>query len=817
MVYDVHSIEAKRRKGGKTEYFIQWKDHLPSENTWEPMSNLQGSEELVNEFEKAWQAKYDAAEAEASQDRERRRHTPPQAPQGTRPGQAQDTPLHQAQDLNRVDVNAAVEGRAASASALGIHTTLLFLPADHGFAPSGRGQRGTGSLRNNRSCVYKAYSQVNCDGHMCWSCECPSKNNNELKCGIVPSSTNNTTNMWSHLRNHHPEVFTSLHRHAVMPNEITSVEPSPSRPAMAVRPKFSLQTKGQADCLTTEWILASHSALNAGQHKRYKALISFLTGSAYAAPTYYTVKKHTTMYACDGRQMSSDFVAKLLADGIKPAGALDPWSDNGIGLLGVQLHGIDRQPPSISISTPEPPLSIWELQTHLAGASPFGGSHHTAAVIKAQYDGDLRKLKVFNPVQDLFANVIDGASNMQAALADRFALWCNVHKLQRSVELFRSYADIVPILAKCRGTVGHFNHSTIGKNELKTYQAEAGLSPHNLTQDVVIRWSSMHDMLDDLRVNREPLMVYDIRAKNPGAVYGANKLCHDDWAVVNGMITVLQPAADGTRLLEGDQYVTSSLVVPTIRKVLFYADPSHSLPIPWSTTHQSISHEQLPVEVQGARQAYYDDLCERWLEEMDTDHYYFWFNCSILDPRFKSLDNILGLTDSDKTDARASFDSLYRMHWAPAVDMELSVSDSEPIDVDAAPPTRNETAVCGRRSHVNLVSFLSPQSGERIQPESNAKKNELEVYFALPDADLSTDPLLWWPRHEKLLPSLSRMARQFLGVPASSAAVERLFSGVGKDFAKQRQAMNEETLEEVTWARSYIKKKYEHENEFESH
>ena len=49
--------------------------------------------------------------------------------------------------------------------------------------------------------------------------------------------------------------------------------------------------------------------------------------------------------------------------------------------------------------------------------------------------------------------------------------------------------------------------------QLKVYQAEAGLSPHNLTQDIVIRWSSMHDMLDDLRVNREPIMVYDIRAK----------------------------------------------------------------------------------------------------------------------------------------------------------------------------------------------------------------------------------------------------------------------------------------------------------------
>ena len=74
---------------------------------------------------------------------------------------------------------------------------------------------------------------------------------------------------------------------------------------------------------------------------------------------------------------------------------------------------------------------------------------------------------------------------------------------------------------------------------------------------------------------------------------------------------------------------------------------------------------------------------------------------------------------------------------------------------------------------------------------------------------LDTDPLEWWPKYEKLLPSLSRMARQFLGVPASPAAVERLFSGVGQDFSKQRQSMIEETLEEVTWARSCIKDKAE--------
>ena len=88
---------------------------------------------------------------------------------------------------------------------------------------------------------------------------------------------------------------------------------------------------------------------------------------------------------------------------------------------------------------------------------PFGKEHHTAAVIRQHYDADMKQLGASDPVEDLFANLIDGAANMQATLADRLALWCNVHKLQRSVELFRSNNGIHPVLTKCRGLVGHFN------------------------------------------------------------------------------------------------------------------------------------------------------------------------------------------------------------------------------------------------------------------------------------------------------------------------------------------------------------------------
>ena len=264
-------------------------------------------------------------------------------------------------------------------------------------------------------------------------------------------------------------------------------------------------------------------------------------------------------------------------------------------------------------------------------------------------------------------------------------------------------------------------------------------------------------------------------------------------------------------MLEGDQYVTSSLVVPTIYNIMYYTDPLSLLRVPWSLTGRTMSHAQLHVEVQEARVEYSTDLQRRFRHDIDTCTKSFWFHCSLLDPRFRSLKNILGLTDSEITGARASFDSLYRMHWSPT--LELSCSDSDEPEISEpvrATPIRNETADCGRRAPVNLMSFLSPEQGtqgDEPQPESPIV-DELQLYFSLPDASLDTDPLEWWPKHEKLLPSLSRMARQFLGVPASSAAVERLFSGVGQDFCKQRQAMSEETLEEVTRARSYVKRKY---------
>merc|ERR1712099_216726 len=50
--YEVESIVSKRESDeGKVEYLVKWKGWNASDNTWEPVENLESSQELIDEFE----------------------------------------------------------------------------------------------------------------------------------------------------------------------------------------------------------------------------------------------------------------------------------------------------------------------------------------------------------------------------------------------------------------------------------------------------------------------------------------------------------------------------------------------------------------------------------------------------------------------------------------------------------------------------------------------------------------------------------------------------------------------------------------------
>jgi len=50
--YEVESVISKRStEEGKVEYLVKWKGYDASDNTWEPIENLESSQELIDEFE----------------------------------------------------------------------------------------------------------------------------------------------------------------------------------------------------------------------------------------------------------------------------------------------------------------------------------------------------------------------------------------------------------------------------------------------------------------------------------------------------------------------------------------------------------------------------------------------------------------------------------------------------------------------------------------------------------------------------------------------------------------------------------------------
>ena len=100
-----------------------------------------------------------------------------------------------------------------------------------------------------------------------------------------------------------------------------------------------------------------------------------------------------------------------------------------------------------------------------------------------------------------------------------------------------------------------------------------------------------------------------------------------------------------------------------------------------------------------------------------------------------------------------------------------------------------------------MTHFVSSPSAPGPEVAPSTIGSEIERYLRLPQIPVidssgrDQDILAWWRHESPDFPHLSKMARQFLTAPASSASVERLFSSVCKMHDDLKKNTSEETLE----------------------
>ena len=80
--------------------------------------------------------------------------------------------------------------------------------------------------------------------------------------------------------------------------------------------------------------------------------------------------------------------------------------------------------------------------------------------------------------------------------------------------------------------------------------------------------------------------------------------------------------------------------------------------------------------------------------------------------------------------------------------------------------------------------------------------SEIESYSRQPTLSDDTDPLQYWKMAQQKFPNLSRIAIDVLSLPASSAAVERIFSIAGKLFRPDRCRLTTKHFEQLMFIRA---------------
>lgn len=92
----------------------------------------------------------------------------------------------------------------------------------------------------------------------------------------------------------------------------------------------------------------------------------------------------------------------------------------------------------------------------------------------------------------------------------------------------------------------------------------------------------------------------------------------------------------------------------------------------------------------------------------------------------------------------------------------------------------------------------------RSEKPEQSESTEVQLYMNIASSENEGDLLMWWKTNEKIYPSLSKLARQLLAIPATNTASERAFSTAGHILGKHRASVKPETVNKLLFLHSNL-------------
>lgn len=578
--------------------------------------------------------------------------------------------------------------------------------------------------------------------------------------GSETAKSKNTTNMWTHLKRHHPET------HATALKERDGNSTASRQPTVAEM--FDAQWKWpnsdnrskKIDVAIMEMIATDNQPFTVAADVGFKRLMAMLEPRySLKSEKYY----RTVVFEDVHSKVEKKIKELITLDNAGPhlSFTTDCWSGETESLMSLTCHFIDKE---------------WKRQQIVLNVKAMHGSH-TGEYISDVFLGLLKYWDI--DVERVVLVLRDSGANMIKAmrLAEVPDLSCTAHTLQLVVnDGINSQRAVADIAAKLKSSATHFNHSVLAKQRLREIQKELDLPQHRIIQSVPTRWNSTLHMLESMLEQRRALTVY---AGEHGKI---SVLTADQWTLVDNLIATLSPLEQVTlEMSRSDSTISCVIPCITVLKMLLEAEGPKTRGI-------GTLRDTMLKSLKGR------------FDKAETTRCLVL--ATILDPRYKGHALATATVTSAKDWIKEEHHNLIEAEKQHRAASEGQAEDPKKRRVEEGEEEEVEE-VAGpsdmlEKMYASLLAQGGPTPGEADEEDDLLFSHQLDLYLREPLIDRQRgQPLEWWKQNSVRLPHLAKLARKFLSSPPSSVPSERVFSEVSHIYDKNRSRLTGEHAERL--------------------
>lgn len=343
---------------------------------------------------------------------------------------------------------------------------------------------------------------------------------------------------------------------------------------------------------------------------------------------------------------------------------------------------------------------------------------------------------------------------------------CLGHTINRAIDEAFQLPRIDSFLGCCRKLVDLFREPTMFL--LREKQKLHGLPQCALITDWGRSWLAALAMIQ--RLKEQQVAVTATLEESSSIPHFHCE--HPDWALLEGLIEILQPFKVVANMISSCRYPTISMVRPVLHMLL--------------NTTLKVKEGDLK-EISMTKEVISRVLSTTYSQNSQLSHEISTFLnvATFLDPRYKKLP-FLSSQEHSKVETSVIEEAKVILERQNAERPGLDdFSVDEPPSKKKAVLSNSSASTANQENPLAAIFYQSDT--DRSQEELHAQVvEELSNYKSQRVLGLNEDPLLWWSSHAPLFPTLPKVLQKYWCVPAMSVPCHRLFSSSGAVLCGKR-------------------------------